>query len=720
MLQFVRVTNRESNLIILKKPPKIIKRINTAIPLPSFPHVLFKLVKICKDSTKTNQEITKIASQDPSISFRLLRLVNTPTLEQAVAALGPDTLKNIAVTASLTLATNPLLQHSSFSLMQFWLHSLKCAIFARMLAEDVGYDHPQDAYLAGLLHDIGKLVLWANFSKDYIPIIEGAHINDGVLLAEKNKIGATHYEVGWSLISPLGVRSFVADAVLYHHWPVSEIAKAFPLVKIVYAANAICGRESESDAVISSIKELALGLSRSQLEQVTQQTKTELDTVIRSLGLSPETLSDTPDTEMLKSEFPGKEISIEIKEMSLLHGATGNLINASGRDAVQKELLFMLQIHFDIKCAFFFYYDSSRNVLKGSSTAGTAWDGLINGIVLPVRDDGSFPALALWNREIVDSFGYLTDQLLTIADEQLIRLLDTEGMLCIPVISRQKQIGVIVAGIDEPQFPLLSEQLELLNKFADHAALFLGRYALEDSAGVDISPASDGIEIEAVRKIIHEVKNPLGIIKNYLNILASRFGEDSSAAGDISVIGEEIERVSRIIGQLSKPAGKRDRDLERVDINEVIRNLSAMLKKSELEPSNIKLHLALDPSLPAFPGNRNSLIQVFINLLKNSIEAMPQGGNVFIETIYEQHIEEKTADNIVITVRDDGPGIPDHIMDRLFEPGTSSKGAENFGLGLSISRDIINNYNGRITCKSRKGEGTILRISLPVSNHDIP
>jgi signal transduction histidine kinase len=59
-------------------------------------------------------------------------------------------------------------------------------------------------------------------------------------------------------------------------------------------------------------------------------------------------------------------------------------------------------------------------------------------------------------------------------------------------------------------------------------------------------------------------------------------------------------------------------------------------------------------------------------------------------------------------------------MDRLFEPGTSSKGPENFGLGLSISKDIIDNYNGRITCKSRKGEGTILRISLPVSNHDTP
>ena len=99
---------------------------------------------------------------------------------------------------------------------------------------------------------------------------------------------------------------------------------------------------------------------------------------------------------------------------------------------------------------------------------------------------------------------------------------------------------------------------------------------------------------------------------------------------------------------------------------------------------------------------------------------MPQGGNVFIETVYERHMDEDAAGNIVITIRDDGPGIPAHIMERLFEPGTSSKGPENFGLGLSIRRDIIHNYNGRMTCKSRKGEGTILRISLPVSDFDTP
>jgi len=704
----------------LKKPPKIIKRINCAIPLPSLPEVFSKLVEVCKDASSTEKDIAGIAALDPSISLRLLRLVNTNTLEKTVVALGPNIIKNIAVTASLRRATNPLLKNSSFNFNQFWFHSVQCGVIARTLAQEARYDYPEDAYLAGLLHDIGKLVLWANFSRDYVPIVEGARIDAEVLIAEKMKIGATHCEIGWSLIDPLGLRSFVADAILYHHWPAKEIASAFPLVRIVYAANAVWGRETETSAIFTALEKLNLGLDHTQIETITRKAKSDTDSIIRTLGLTPSDISDPSEIETVKSEFPSKEMSLEIREMSMVHGAASNLISATGRDAIQKELLFMLQIHFEIRHALFFYYDAADHVLLANPTTDSVLDKAVAGVQLPVREDGSFPCQALLNEEIIDSFGYLSDQLLTIADEQLIRILNTEGLLCIPLISRQKHIGVIVAGIDEPHFPQLSEQLALLKKFADHAALFLGEFSSRGNSGIDRDKSINRIEAESMRKIIHEVKNPLGIIKNYLKILGSRLDKNSTAVNDVTVIGEEIERVSRIIGQLSKPGRQTDRDLEGVDINDVIRNLSTMFKKSELEPSNINLHQKIDSTLPLFPGNRNSLIQVFINLLKNSVEAMPKGGNVFIETVYERHMAEDTAGNIVITIRDDGPGIPAHIMKRLFEPGTSSKGPENFGLGLSISRDIINNYNGRITCKSRKGEGTILRISLPVSDFDTP
>jgi putative nucleotidyltransferase with HDIG domain len=709
----------------LKKLPKILNKINTAIPIASLPQVLLKLVEVCKDETQTAKDIARIASLDPAFSLKLLQLSmigetekrNLGNLEQAVNKLGPKTIKNLAVNVSVNPSLNRMLRNKLFHFNHFWRHSLQCAILTTKLAERVRYDLPEEAYLAGLFHDIGKLVLFANFSRDYAPMMNGANRTGEMLIAEKRKIGVTHCEVGWSLTSQTGVSSYVADAILYHHWPAREIVKALPLVRMVYAANIICYRPSETSAIIEILNEIGFGLDLSYLKQLTEEIENETNVIIRSLGLTLEDLSVSRAIELTERASSINEIVPEIREMSLIHGTVVNLATTVGRSAIQKELMVNLKIHFDIKNAFFFYYDSSKNVLRGKSTGHKKADERIDGIELPVIIDGSLSALALLNQQIVDSFGYLTDELLTIADEQLIRLLNTEGMLCIPLISRKKRVGVVMAGIDEPQFPLLSEQLTLLKKFADYAALFLGENFSDEIRKLELDKSAGRIEAESIRQVIHEVKNPLGIIKNYLKVLGLKLGDDSAAVDEITVIHEEIERVSRIIEQLSKQGRKMDQDDELVDINGIIVNLSEMFKKSVLDPSNISLHLTLAPSLPMFPGNKNSLIQVFINLLKNSVEAMPGGGNVFIETVFEQHADKDLKGDIVITVRDDGPGIPDFIMEQLFEPGNSSKGPENFGLGLSISKDIISRYKGTITCKSRKRKGTAFKISLPVSDH---
>ena len=136
-----------------------------------------------------------------------------------------------------------------------------------------------------------------------------------------------------------------------------------------------------------------------------------------------------------------------------------------------------------------------------------------------------------------------------------------------------------------------------------------------------------------------------------------------------------------------------------------------------LEPSNIQLHFQPALLLPDFKANKNNLIQVFTNLLKNSVESMGRGGNIYIKSAFVLRDESGNGCQIVVTIRDDGPGIPDEIMRRLFEPGYSTKGPEHFGLGLSISRDIISRYNGTLTCSSGD-RGTTFKITLPYSGED--
>jgi signal transduction histidine kinase len=221
---------------------------------------------------------------------------------------------------------------------------------------------------------------------------------------------------------------------------------------------------------------------------------------------------------------------------------------------------------------------------------------------------------------------------------------------------------------------------------------------------------------EAMHRVIHEVNNPLGIVKNYLAVLAEKVADQPEVKDEIALIREEIERIPGIIAQLLKSRYKTGADDVVLDINGIIEDLSKLLTPSVLERAHITLNFEPDPHLPTCTGNKGHLSQVFINLLKNSVEAMPKGGRIYMTTAYEPDKTGAGGGDVVITIRDDGPGITEETLSRLFEPGCSSKGPEHSGLGLSISKDIIHGHNGTISCESRKDKGTAFRITLPVSD----
>jgi signal transduction histidine kinase len=120
--------------------------------------------------------------------------------------------------------------------------------------------------------------------------------------------------------------------------------------------------------------------------------------------------------------------------------------------------------------------------------------------------------------------------------------------------------------------------------------------------------------------------------------------------------------------------------------------------------------------------DKNRMKQVFNNLIKNAAEAMPQGGNLLIRSRFvANHIDTKISQaaagspgNVEITIRDDGPGIPDEIKPRLFEPYFTLKGEGHSGLGLSIVHNIVQQLKGSITCKSKNNEGTSFKVVFPI------
>jgi len=147
----------------------LLANIETSRSLPTLPHILLQLIDICNQDEKGIRDLSKVINKDPSISERLLRLVNSAyyslkqkitSIDQALLLLGMDAVKNIALSSSVYQVFNRPGRKSAFNLKMFWWHSLSCASIARRLAIRIQYPAPDEAFLAGLMHDIGKIVLW--------------------------------------------------------------------------------------------------------------------------------------------------------------------------------------------------------------------------------------------------------------------------------------------------------------------------------------------------------------------------------------------------------------------------------------------------------------------------------------------------------------------------------------------------------------------------------
>jgi signal transduction histidine kinase len=217
--------------------------------------------------------------------------------------------------------------------------------------------------------------------------------------------------------------------------------------------------------------------------------------------------------------------------------------------------------------------------------------------------------------------------------------------------------------------------------------------------------------------VFHEVNNPLSIIKNYLKILGVKLSDIKVAQDEIRIINEEIDRIALILSDISPITEDPVSGNEQVDANLLITDLVKIMEQTLLKNSMITLHLNLDPMIPHILAEKNRFKQVLINLIKNAIDAVSKGGNIYLQTRRPPAYGPEQTGYVEISVADDGMGIPDHIKQKLFEPFVSAKGSGHSGLGLSIVHNIIASFNGKITCESHKDKGTRFIIELPAAEN---
>jgi signal transduction histidine kinase len=212
--------------------------------------------------------------------------------------------------------------------------------------------------------------------------------------------------------------------------------------------------------------------------------------------------------------------------------------------------------------------------------------------------------------------------------------------------------------------------------------------------------------------VAHEVKTPLAIIKTRIQMWQQDVKKSAEIAQHISpesmeMVINEINRMSNLVKRLlifSRPIEKK---MKPTDINKIISEVSNFIN---IDRSNreISVEKELYPDIPIIPADENSIKQVLINVLDNSIEAMANGGKITI-------ISKIDVENgkIIIQISDTGEGIPDEIMNNIFEPFFTSK-LTGSGLGLAISYEIVKAHNGEISFLKNDGRGTRCIIKLPI------
>lgn len=696
--------------------------------LPALPQMLGRLLHELSSESLHMRSLSDLIRQDAAIAMKVLAVANSSayrrhnaieSIEQCVNLLGQKMVKVITISISMQQFLGKLPGTATFNFGKYWQHSLITALLSKAIAQKIKYPNPEEAYLSGLLHDVGKLALLSIKAGEYAASLEQYGDDEDFVAREALAFGMTHCEVGEALAMRWKLDPLMADAIRHHHDAFVQIANATELVKIVAMANVMSGMHLEASHPALAWAHTLFGLSAEDAQQLNAGAHSDLIAMAIPLGIqlqdaSPATTSQNENAHVAAHEIAGgkQQLGEEIRSATLLAMSREAYDAATNEDELLNDILLTANILFEPCQAYLFEWNAQTSFLTGRPVDGQP--ELISRIRLPLEPDRSLIANALLWNVTTNSFGNRDETgIQSLVDEQVARMAGADGIFCVPLGNKTFIFGVLVLAYHAGVLQRLDSNLRFLSAFARQAADSINELKSQRQQEVLASTLQAETYKLHARKVVHEASNPLAILKNYLKALDFKLAENQSVEKELGLLNEEIDRVAQIIRKFANSEEARGTLPGKVSINAILNDVVSVCEAALFAPAGISVRISLDKALPLIEADADSLKQVFVNLFKNAAEAMPKGGILTVTTA--MMVSHENGNCINVGIADNGPGIPNEVLSGLFSPVKTTKGAGNSGLGLSITSDLLSGLGGSISCKSALGVGTTFEVVLPCS-----
>ena len=725
--------------------------------LPTLPAVATRVLQVAADADGTVNEIVSLISSDVALTARILQLVHRSdlgvnadaiTLQRAVVLLGFEAVRNAVLAVSVFETFSGSNSHpTQFSREEFWKHSVSVACCAELLAEalqaaygrDTGFT-PSEAFVCGLLHDLGKVALDAILPKSFARVVEAVDLLRGNIAdVERMVIGLDHMVVGKRLAERWELPQIIRESIWLH----GQLPEALPesvkyprMINVVTLADLIVREQhlgySGNWSFTLNRKRLieAIGLTQQSVDEANAKLMDRVEARAKALQLGQASTQELYQQALMRANqelgrvssqlaAKNKKLVVRAQFFDVLSAFQGDLRPDASPQTVLRAIGQTAGGVLGVTCVAAFSLIPSQNfaeVLLFDESGDIFESSLVDCQRPPTGgESGDGPVLHAGND---------LDWLLSAISPRLVG----DQRFWISLNAEEKCVGGVVWGAAAGEAQRLGSQAQELSAIAGGWALALRTAQIRDEARAlaeQLAEANRRLQSaqseilhskmmtsigEMAAGAAHEMNNPLAVISGRSQLLSSQLTDPKHKAM-AHLIYDQSHRLSEIISELmdfAKPVPPRPEETDVADL--IARALHDA--KQHTDPADRTIELTMG-DVPPVRVDPKQVAAAMTEVLDNALSATDSSsGHITIHAAFDPY-----SSRVAVTISDNGCGMDEGTLKRAFDPFFSSKPAgRRRGLGLPKALRWVESSGGSMRVESRPEQGTRTLILLPAAS----